>query len=87
MDEDVKEQLLQRLRAERDIRTSGLRHSQAQELCRERFGFSLHAATSTITNGGKGVFLSGHCPKNTILTLYPGQVYNVEKLTSLIPGA
>ncbi|KAK3284825.1 hypothetical protein CYMTET_7541 [Cymbomonas tetramitiformis] len=87
MDEDVKEQLLQRLRAERDIRTSGLRHSQAQDLCRERFGFSLRTGASTIKNGGKGVFLSGHCPESTILTLYPGSVYNVEKLTSLVPGA
>ena len=41
-------------------------------------GFSLQLRESTIQGAGRGVFFSGRCPAGSILTLYPGLVFDLE---------
>ena len=46
-------------------------------------GFSLEMRESTIPGAGRGVFFWGRCPAGSILTLYPGLVFDLETFLSL----
>ena len=52
-------------------------------LNRQKMGYSTIALKSTITNGGRGIYIDGFAPAGSIVAFFPGDVWPKEHLLNL----